>query len=120
MGQINPSAIPTINTTPVPSVALAPSAVVTASATPTTTQNANALPTGQPQMSSAPQKTFTYDLSKVKLTTEEKIVINKASRLVILGKNQSQTEIINAIIGSLMIVLSSLYLIYVKRKSKQN
>jgi hypothetical protein len=61
-----------------------------------------------------------YDLSKINLKSEQKYFKERQTRLVFLGKNLKQTEIQNAIIGSSLIILSSIFLIYVKVKSKHN
>lgn len=61
-----------------------------------------------------------YDLSKIKLKAEEKYFQARNTRLVLLGQNFQQTTILNAIIGSLLIILSSLLLIYVKIKNKHS
>ncbi len=59
-----------------------------------------------------------YDLNKINLKTDAKDLTEQPTRLVLLGKNFKQTAILNAIIGSLLMILSSLFLIYVKVKSK--
>ena len=85
--------------------------------TPTITQGLK--PTLSPIIKSA-QKYHEYDLSKVQLITRENIFKERLTRLVFLGKNEGQAEIINAIIGSLLIILSSAFLIYVRTKNKKS
>ena len=61
-----------------------------------------------------------YDLSKIKLTSEHKNFKERQTQLVFLGKNEEQSKILNAIIGSSLIILSSLFLIYVKVKNRHH
>lgn len=124
-GQINPTPTPT--STPTPTTSTAPSITnsptINPTATPTTIQQNHAsviASNSNNQTRNNFSKSHPYDLSQIKLNTEEEISANKDTRLVILGKNPAQTELMNVIIGSLIIVLSASYLIYVKRKSKQD
>lgn len=117
-GQINPTPTPTTSPTPTLTPTLTSPIATTPTSSPTVIPiTSSPSPT---QTNTSTSKTYSYDLSKVKLRTEEKSPTDRSTRLVILGRNQGQTEIVNAIIGSAVIILSSLYLLYVKRKSKQN
>jgi hypothetical protein len=59
-----------------------------------------------------------HDLQKIKLESQEKTFENRTGRLFFFGKKQGQAELVDAIIGSSLIILSSLFLIYAKIKNK--
>lgn len=61
-----------------------------------------------------------YDLAKIKLNIEDKEIIKKESRLVFISKEMEQAWIINAIIGSFLLILGACFLIYVKIKNKHH
>jgi len=61
---------------------------------------------------------YSYDLNQINLNINQQDLAKRPTRLVILGKNFKQTAIFNAIIGSSLMILSSLLLIYVKIKNK--
>jgi hypothetical protein len=61
-----------------------------------------------------------YDLQKIKLESQEKTFENRTGRLFFFGKKQGQAELVNAIIGSSLIILSALFLIYAKIKNKHH
>lgn len=61
-----------------------------------------------------------YDLAKIKLNIEDKEIIKKESRLVFISKEMEQAEIINAIIGSFLLILGACFLIYAKIKNKRH
>jgi hypothetical protein len=61
---------------------------------------------------------YSYDLSKIKLVATDGSTIKRNNRLVVLSETEGQREIVNAIIGSSLIILSAVFLIYVKFKNK--
>lgn len=62
----------------------------------------------------------TYDLNKIKLESHDQKINQREVRLVFIGKRIEQTEIINAIIGSFLIILSSVLFVYVKIKNQHH
>lgn len=110
---ISPSPIPS----PIPSPT--PSPVVILSIEPSSiTKTEENLPTNIAFLPDNSINYHFYDLNKINLKTNAKDLTEQPTRLVLLGKNFKQTAILNAIIGSLLMILSSLFLIYVKVKSK--
>ncbi len=63
---------------------------------------------------------FNYDLNKIQLLAQEKEFTDRRIRLVFLGQNQGQVNIINAIIGSSLVVFCSFFLLYVKIKNRHH
>lgn len=57
---------------------------------------------------------YVYDLKKVKLEATESSLAKRNNRLVILSDTEGQREFVNAIIGSSLIILSAIFIIYVK------
>lgn len=105
---------PTLTITPTPT------ATIAASLTPSTTLTIHS-PTFTPAtLNQKIKKPYKYDLDNTKLKIEEKAFANRETRLVVLGKTQGKAEILNAIIGSSLIILSSFFLIYVKIKGKRS
>lgn len=132
--QVNPSESPTPSLEPSPTITPTSSpTTVKASPTPSEkpislepsisiTNTSAIVDTNQTKTTNQNIKTkyHDYDLNQIKLKTEDKSFTERLTRLVFLGKNQGQAEIINAIIGSSLIILSSLFLIYAKFKKKRN
>lgn len=119
---VNPKVIPEISLSPT----ISPTLTLTSTPSPTETTAINptvsASPIMYPLTSTASQqkKSYKYDLNNIKLATEEKPFADRKTRLVFLGKTERKAEILNAIIGSSLIILSSLFLIYVKIKGKRS
>ncbi len=111
---INPEITPTPTTSPTPTTTPTPTS------TPTETTTENPATTPSPTVYQQTKKSYKYDLNNIKLQIEEKPFSNRKTRLVFLGKTEGKTEILNAIIGSSLIILSSLFLIYVKIKAKRS
>lgn len=63
---------------------------------------------------------YVYDLSKIKLEATESSLAKRNNRLVILSQTEGQRHFLNAIIGSSLIILSAIFLIYVKSKNKNH
>lgn len=59
-----------------------------------------------------------YDVKNIKLNSQDQEKQNRESRLVFLGEQLGQGEMINVIIGSFLIILSSSFLLYVKIKNQ--
>ena len=110
--QISPSPSTSISSSSSPS--LSPTKSVAAKST------ANAKKEDIKQTISISSNYHSYDLNKIKLTSEQKIFKERLTRLVFLGKDEEQARVLNAIIGSSLIILSALFLIYVKVKNRHN
>ena len=119
-GQINQTPTPTLKPTSPITIAPTSSPTIVTSTPPNSTQNDSATASNSTKTIIINPRKYAYNLAEVKIATEDKAAMDINTRLVVLGKNQNQIEFANAIIGSSLIILSSLYLIYVKRKSKQN
>lgn len=117
--QINPDNI-IVEEDPKPSITLEP---VSISPTPSPSQPLSPTPTNvivsEPIINIFPSY-HVYDLSKIKLMSEQKNFKERQTQLVFLEKNEEQSKILNAIIGSSLIILSSLFLIYVKVKNRHH
>ena len=109
--------------TPTPTLTLTATITFTPTPTPTLTPTTNPTPINN-LVTTTPQKEIrqltSYDLSKIKLNSQDKEMPERELRLVFIGKQIGQAEIINAIIGSFLIILSSIFLIYVKIKNKHH
>lgn len=126
--QINPSIniTPTLTQNPNPTTIASStnekqtslSTTPTSEPTNTKTQTTSAVSNHTNAIPNLPYKYHQYDLSKVILITRENKFQERLTRLVFLGENQERWKIINAIIGSSLIILSSLFLIYVKIKKR--
>lgn len=119
----NPHITPTSTLTPT---------TITLTPTPTSTPTISLIPSNPPT-NITPQKKNqefikneikqifkSYDLAKIKLNIQDKEIIKKESRLVFISKEMEQAWIINAIIGSFLLVLGACFLIYVKIKNKHH
>ncbi|MBU1033562.1 hypothetical protein KKI22_01255 [Patescibacteria group bacterium] len=106
--------------TPAPTEEPNPTISPTATPTPTLSTIPTANPTNPAPSPKKTKKYHYYDLSKIKLESQDKIFENRTGRLVFFGKKQGQAEVLGAIIGSSLIILSALFLIYAKVKSKHH
>ena len=104
---------PTLTPTPTPTNTPAPTDTPTS--TPTPTQNQNQNQAGQ-EIEKA--LIYQYKISNIKLESHDQAQEERLGRLVFLSKTKGQTYIVNAIIGSSLVVLSSILLIYVRLKGK--
>lgn len=110
---LDPSSIPILPT---------PSLTTTISLTPTQNQPINSSPP-QPnkqqshQVTKKPDWVKTYPIQQMQLRATNKHVAEFASRLVILGDRQGQRDLQNAIMGSLLLLVSGALLLYGKIKS---
>lgn len=115
----NPYISPVQTLTPI----LTPTPTFISTPTPTQTPTASPTPINTPTATTPQKETqqiTNYDLNKIKLNNHDKEMQKRELRLVFIGKQIEQTEIINAIIGSFLIILSSIFLIYVKIKNKHH
>lgn len=111
-------ASPTPTPTPTPTPPLStPTQTTINDQKPTNISNTNPLKT-RSKTSNTKQIFKEYDLEKIKLNTIDKEIQKKQLRLVFIGEQVGQAEIVNAIIGSFLIILSALLLLYVKIKNK--
>lgn len=110
---ISPTSTPTSTITSIPTLTPTPTQTLTVSPTPINS------PTTTISQKETQQLTK-YDLNKIKLNSHDKEMPKRDLRLVFISKQIEQTEIINAIIGSFLIILSSIFLIYVKIKNKHH
>ncbi len=115
-----------------PTPTLTPTTTITPTLTLTPTPTINLTPINTPAPI-APQKKNqqiaddeikqifkTYDLNKIKLNIQDKENLKRELRLVFIGKQMEQAEIINAIIGSFLLILGACLFIYVKIKNKRH
>lgn len=102
----SPTTTPSDNPSPSPSPSQSPSlALLSNSPTPSISQA---------KINIRPQ--YVYDLKKVKLEATESSLAKRNNRLVILSETEGQREFVNAIIGSSLIILSAIFIIYVKSR----
>lgn len=127
--QINPQPTPSLS----PSLSQSPSPTLTTTPNPTQTAT-SPTPSPSPKESSEQKpiqtdndqkienlsKNYIYDLSKIKLEATNSSPSAKNNRLVILSETKGQREIVSAIIGSSLIILSAVFIIYVKFKNRNN
>lgn len=112
----NPS--PTLSTTPNPNqtvVSQTPSPSLKESSTEHKTTPINNI-----QKTENLSKNYIYDLKKIKLEATDSSPSTRSNRLVILSETEGQRDILNAIIGSSLIILSAIFIIYVKFKNRNN
>lgn len=108
-----PIATPTTTLSPTPTL----TQTIINSLTPTVTPNTK--PSKKPLLNSNTKELLKkYDLSKIKLNYVDKKTQERQLRLVFIGEQLGQAEIMNAIIGSFLIILSASFLLYVKIKNK--
>lgn len=100
----SPNYNPSTSPSPSPSQSLSP-ALLSNSPTPSISQA---------KINIRPQ--YVYDLKKVKLEATESSLAKRNNRLVILSETEGQREFVNAIIGSSLIILSAIFIIYVKSR----
>lgn len=128
----NPTLTPVFTPTPTSIITLTPSVTITVTPTSTPTSTLTLTPTltptsapGSATLSAFPTTANTasairhhYDLSKIKLQSNDKTFTERQTRLVLLSKIEGKIEILNAIIGSSLIILGSAFLLYVRIKNK--
>lgn len=100
----SPNYNPSTSPSPSPSQSLS-HALLSSSPTPSINQT---------KINNRPQ--YVYDLKKVKLEATESSLEKRNNRLVILSETEGQREFVNAIIGSSLIILSAVFIIYVKSR----
>ena len=112
-----PIATPTVNLTPTLTPTL--TQIITNSPTPAITPNTK--PSEKPLLNAGTKELHQkYDLSKIKLNDIDEKTQERTLRLVFIGEQLGQTEIMNVIIGSFLIILSASFLLYVKIKNKHH
>lgn len=119
----NPYISPTPTLTP--TLTITPSTPTPISTlTPAASQKPNNIPTIpleiRSEQSTANNKQIfkEYDLSKIKLNSIDQEIQKRQLRLVFIGEQLGQAEVMNVIIGSFLIILSASFLLYVKIKNK--
>ncbi len=128
---INPTPTPTTTPTLTPTATSTPTITPTTTAVPiptstpkiTSVSNSNNLTSVQTTTMTASNKSVVrhlIDLDKIKLSSHDKSYLNRNLRLVFLNESLERNLIINAIIGSSLIILASLILIYGKIKNHQH
>lgn len=121
IGQASPNAInPTLTPSPSPTVEVTLATTPSTTSTPTGTIIPTVTPTDVSPTPKINKEYHNYDLSKIKLKSQEKTFTDRAGQLAILAEEQGQAEILSAIIGSSLIIVSALFLIYVKVKSQHH
>lgn len=117
------SPTPNISETPTPSptikITLSPSPSLTPTiAASNAVEPENNLPSGPVPITVKKNKPYhTYDLKNIKLISQQINFPERKTRLVLLGNTPKQAAIINAIIGSSLIIASAIFLIHAKIKS---
>lgn len=111
-----PSQGPNLNPTPSPNYnpSTSPSPSPSQSPSPALLSNSPTPSISQAKINIRPQ--YVYDLKKVKLEATESSLAKRNNRLVILSETEGQREFVNAIIGSSLIILSAIFIIYVKSR----
>ncbi len=108
----------TLSPSPVPT-----SSITTPNPSPTLKQNVELPFKAQISLTIQPSltpKQYHYDVSKIKLANASTSATKRLTRLVLVSNDQGQIEIFNAIIGSSLIILSAVFLVYVKFKFRNN
>ena len=122
---INPivanSLTPTVapSTTLVPTLTPNPMQITTSNTGPSNVASENSLETSSNNQNTN-QIVKKYDLSKIKLSSSDLEMQKRQLRLVFIGEQLGQVEVINVIIGSFLIILSASFLLYVKIKNKHH
>lgn len=111
---------PTNTPTNIPTTSLAP--MPTATTEPTATAIKSSTQEELEKYSTIDNKQIfqKYDLSQIKLNSHDREMQNRELRLVFLGEQLGQVELVNAIIGSFLVILSASFLLYVKIKNKHH
>lgn len=107
--------LPNPNPTPTPSPTISTelTPTLTTTITPTTSQ-----PAAKLIKEAEETTTYQYELANIKLESHDQTREERLGKLVFLSKSKGHTYILNAIIGSSLVVLSSVFSIYVRLKNK--